>query len=459
MALFMASSSVSPAGLFGFGNLELNLQIGGNAQNFLLSYYADGTTNITTGKVLQRGWAGLAVRSSGAQIGLLTPVARVWQPNQTVHAGSPTGGVIGSANGYWPVTAAINEVLIYDHGFLDAELTALESYFRARYGLPTSYTDNVVCDGDSLTWGYQSTDGFNYPNQLGLPAGVCVYNEGVGSETLQTMLANAPANIDAVYDGTKARNVVVIWGGTNDLYSGDTVDNVYGYLQSYCAARSAVGWKVVAVTMMQRSASQTVENDAPGLQQPDPGGLAVVRRWARRCRCRRAPLGFITPHISRCTHLTNLGYGVAAGIIRSAIADPALASSFRRMDQIYKLQPHRTLSLQGFDDYGAAAALWGASDTGFTVSGVFRDLADFAVLVLFQKDDPFGHPLFSYLPDGDLTGLVLDFDVTWQGIQSWESRKNAWTDLELARLLRQWVGSIVRTVVWHDRHYDHLQHD
>lgn len=59
---------------------------------------------------------------------------------------------------------------------------------------------------------------------------------------------------------------------------------------------------------------------------------------------------------------------------------------------------------------------------------MFRDLADFAVLVLFQKDDPFGHPLFSYLPDGDLTGLVLDFDVTWQGIQSWESLKNAWTD-------------------------------
>jgi len=79
------------------------------------------------------------------------------------------------------------------------------------------------------------------------------------------------------------------------------------------------------------------------------------------------------------------------------------------MDPIFKLQPHRTMHLQGFDDYGAAAALWGASDTGFTVSGVFRDMADFAVLVLFQKDDPFGHPRFSYLPDGDLTGLALDF--------------------------------------------------
>ncbi len=70
------------------------------------------------------------------------------------------------------------------------------------------------------------------------------------------------------------------------------------------------------------------------------------------------------------------------------------------MDQIYKLQPHRTMALQGFDDYGAAAALWGASDTGFTVSGVFRDLADFAVLVLFQKDDPFcyGDSFSSLIP-------------------------------------------------------------
>ena len=111
------------------------------------------------------------------------------------------------------------------------------------------------------------------------------------------------------------------------------------------------------------------------------------------------------------------------------LARTSRSSSTRNaMDQIYKLQPHRTMALQGFDDYGAAAALWGASDTGFTVSGVFRDLADFAVLVLFQKDDPFGHPLFSYLPDGDLTGLVLDFDITWQGIQAWESLKSAWTD-------------------------------
>src|SRR5664279_1454507 len=97
-------------------------------------------------------------------------------------------------------------------------------------------------------------------------------------------------------------------------------------------------------------------------------------------------------------------------------------------EAVYKLEPHLTMSLQGFDDYGAAAALWGASDTGFTVSGVFRDQGDFAVLVLFQKDDPFGHPRISYLPDGNFTGLTLAFDIQWQGIQAFESKKSPWTD-------------------------------
>ena len=98
------------------------------------------------------------------------------------------------------------------------------------------------------------------------------------------------------------------------------------------------------------------------------------------------------------------------------------------METIYKLQPNRTMHLQGFSTYGAGAALWGTSDHGFTVSGVFRDAADFAVLVLWDRDDFYGHPRWSYLPDGDFTGLVLDFDITFQGIQPFESQKAPWTD-------------------------------
>lgn len=98
------------------------------------------------------------------------------------------------------------------------------------------------------------------------------------------------------------------------------------------------------------------------------------------------------------------------------------------METIYKLQPNRTMHLQGVSAYGGGASLWGTSQTGFTVSGVFRDAADFAVLVLWDRDDFYGHPRWSYLPDGNFTGLVLDFDITFQGIQAFESKKAPWTD-------------------------------
>ena len=86
-------------------------------------------------------------------------------------------------------------------------------------------------------------------------------------------------------------------------------------------------------------------------------------------------------------------------------------------EAIYKLQPHRTMHLRGFDGRGAAAAMHGASATGFTVSGVFRDPADFAVLMLWDADDFFGHPRWKYLPDFDFAGVTLEFDVEYTGLQ------------------------------------------
>jgi hypothetical protein len=50
-------------------------------------------------------------------------------------------------------------------------------------------------------------------------------------------------------------------------------------------------------------------------------------------------------------------------------------------ERIFKLQPNRTIQLRGFDDLGASAALHSATSSSFKVSGVFRDPADFAVLI------------------------------------------------------------------------------
>ena len=98
------------------------------------------------------------------------------------------------------------------------------------------------------------------------------------------------------------------------------------------------------------------------------------------------------------------------------------------MEALYKLQPTRTIHLQGASDFGAAAALHSATETGFKVSGVFRDAADFAVLVLWDRDDFFGHPRFSYLPDGDFSGITLSFDLHYDNLQPIDSPKFATID-------------------------------
>ena len=84
-------------------------------------------------------------------------------------------------------------------------------------------------------------------------------------------------------------------------------------------------------------------------------------------------------------------------------------------DTLQKLD-YLTMHLRGFDHRGAAAALHSASETGFTISGVWKDSADFAVLVPYDADDPFGHPRWRYLPDFDFSGLTLKFDVAYTNL-------------------------------------------
>lgn len=65
-----------------------------------------------------------------------------------------------------------------------------------------------------------------------------------------------------------------------------------------------------------------------------------------------------------------------------------------------------------------------ASATGFKVSGCWSDQADFAVLVIHDMDDSFGHLYTSrYLPDSSLVGATLDFDLALTGCMSPTSYK------------------------------------
>ncbi len=77
-------------------------------------------------------------------------------------------------------------------------------------------------------------------------------------------------------------------------------------------------------------------------------------------------------------------------------------------EQLTKLRPDGDLQCY-FERPSAVAALSGASATGFTLSGCWRQQFDWAV-VEWTRDNTFEHPALRNLPDGDLSGLHLSYE-------------------------------------------------
>lgn len=113
---------------------------------------------------------------------------------------------------------------------------------------------HIVFDGDSLTAGSTATD--PYPSQLmrRFRPGVQWANLGIGGQRLQDMLEHAPAAVDPLYDADLGQNVVVVWGGTNDMrWWAHTPAVVYSRLREYCLGRRQTGYTVVVLTLLPRS--------------------------------------------------------------------------------------------------------------------------------------------------------------------------------------------------------------
>lgn len=124
--------------------------------------------------------------------------------------------------------------------------------------LPTVTTSQpigqILFDGDSMTYGSEATA--PYPTQLMRLASSDLKwrNLAKGGRRIQDMLADAPAKVDPLYDPSLGRNVVVVWGGTNDLALWSHMPRaVWERMQKYCLDRRAQGFAVVVLTMLPRS--------------------------------------------------------------------------------------------------------------------------------------------------------------------------------------------------------------
>jgi lysophospholipase L1-like esterase len=116
----------------------------------------------------------------------------------------------------------------------------------------------VVCHGDSLTWGANATSGIGtatgpvYPGVLAAKLGPSwrVTNLGTGGWTISMMTDEAARKVDSLFEPSLKWNILIIFGGTNDLGGWhQTPDTTYERLVAYCRARKAAHpWKILVVT-------------------------------------------------------------------------------------------------------------------------------------------------------------------------------------------------------------------
>ena len=88
-----------------------------------------------------------------------------------------------------------------------------------------------------------------------------------------------------------------------------------------------------------------------------------------------------------------------------------------------QFDPSKTLYFKGFSGIDSPAAMHSATATGFTVSGVFSKAAAFWDLVIFDSYDFFNHPRIKPLPDQNLAGKVLEYDVHFSGAVGYDCPK------------------------------------
>ena len=132
--------------------------------------------------------------------------------------------------------------------------------------------NSLVVQGDSISVGQFTNP--TWVQSLALTGSLwSVADVAIGSECLDAVYSNvlsmitiAPTSVDALYSALAHENIVVIWGGTNDIaLKGSTAASVYASLQTYCASRRAAGFKVITIPMLSRTAVDATVQTFNGL--------------------------------------------------------------------------------------------------------------------------------------------------------------------------------------------------
>lgn len=126
---------------------------------------------------------------------------------------------------------------------------------------PSGDTSVIVCDGNSLTYGYDLISDSSYPTKLSQRSpynsnGSSVSNYGVSGQSTIDMLNDYSSQIAPLYNANQ-NSILIAWELTNDLYNTGNTDTVINRIVRYCEGGQATGFKVIVMTGIARKITGT----------------------------------------------------------------------------------------------------------------------------------------------------------------------------------------------------------
>jgi lysophospholipase L1-like esterase len=256
---------------------------------------------------------GIGVYDGGAPFsGLIGPTA-FWK---TLHG---RGGALTSAQFDWLYNGGNGRA--YD-GLGSGPANAV-TVFDVKHRL-------LVFDGDSITFGY-NVPASSYPAQCVAALtdqSYAMYLVAIGGSTWAALIARAATSIDPIYDARPAKKIVCAMAGTNDLWACGTGAGaaVFAQVVAYCQARRAAGWQVIVLTMLP-CATSAVDKGASFDTEQVALNAAIVAGWAAfadgmvdvASNANLSDANDTTYFYADKMHLNATGYGVVAGLVKTAI--------------------------------------------------------------------------------------------------------------------------------------------
>lgn len=184
-------------------------------------------------------------------------------------AGTETGISIGnhSATASYDGEFDLMGIVVYNSTLSDADCLLVETALYAQCIVQTTANNLVVFDGDSRTEGSGNTLNQSWVRRLTSDVSKPMHsiNMGIGGQTLATMTTNVAARVNALYDATYTKNIVVVGGAAiNDFTAGTSGATCITNIQTYCTALHA-NQSLVIATCPLRDTSTGAMNTERGI--------------------------------------------------------------------------------------------------------------------------------------------------------------------------------------------------